>query len=85
MEYPEIFISISIAQLIGFGIIVWKVATIYSEFNYRVSKNKDDLNGLSRRIENKVDYNYSIVNNSRTSRKERRIPFTNVRPLRRII
>ena len=63
MQYPEIIISVSIAQLIGFGIIVWKTATIYSEFNYRINKIKDDLNGLAKRIENKVDYNYSIINN----------------------
>lgn len=59
----EFLLALNVSQLIGICVLVWKMATIYSEFNYRVEKNQNDINGLAKRFEERMNYNYSVVNN----------------------
>lgn len=58
----DILVALSITQLVGICVLVWRMAIIYSEFNYRVEKNKNDINGLAQRLEQRIDYQYSIIN-----------------------
>lgn len=58
----DILIVLNATQLIAICVITWRMAIIYSEFSYRVEKNKNDINGLAQRLEQRIDYNNSIIN-----------------------